>query len=243
MYSLNEEESERVILTAHDVRGFFQDPSVEASETVIMVGASLTLEELPLTLEDVELQVQDREGAKIGAYYIGRVDVVGSRESEEVPGRTDLALDLDGYGLPFPYAGEIWRIWAQGGPHMPGMWRSLPAKAHESWLHVVQTAWFGSGRQALLYGEEEQHEIPGADLLNISSFYCALGEAVNGLGGYMGSNPDALRDCLINSHGSRRQLLRLVWRDFDVSRQRIETEELDAAISTLRENGVDLHLA
>ncbi|MFD9633076.1 barstar family protein [Streptomyces violascens] len=43
--------------------------------------------------------------------------------------------------------------------------------------------------------------------------YCALGEAVNGPGGYFGSNLDALADCLSKSHADGR-IIRIEWSHF-----------------------------
>ncbi|MEV8058854.1 barstar family protein [Streptomyces antimycoticus] len=240
MYRLIEDETQREILTAADIHGFFVEPSTAESESVIVIGSSLNPGKLPLSFEDVEFQVRDVQGKEIGAYYVGHVEVLGAKESGAIQDRVDLTVSLDGYALPYPYAGEIWRAWTYGPPAEPGLWKSLPAEAHESWLHVVQKAWFRSGRQAMLYGDADTYEIAGADLANIHSFYCALGEAVNGPGGYLGSNPSALADCLFNSRGKHKKLFRLAWRDFDVSRRNIDEEELDWALEVMRDYGVDI---
>ncbi|KUJ70622.1 hypothetical protein ACZ90_02285 [Streptomyces albus subsp. albus] len=239
MYCLVEDETQREILTATDIRGFFIDPSIGESDFITMIGSSLRPEKFPLLCEDVELQVRDVQGKEIGGYYIGRAEVTDAKDNISTPGGTDLAVSF-GYAEPYPYAGEIWRTWTHGPPTEPGMWKNLPAEAHESWIHVVQKAWFRSGHQAIVYGDADTYEIAGAELANIDSFYCALGEAVNGPGGYLGSNPSALTDCLFNSAGKHRKLFRLVWRDFDVSRRNIDEEELDWALTAMRDHGVEV---
>lgn len=240
MYRFVEDETEREILTATDVRGFFVEPSIGESEIITAVGSSLRPERVPVLFEDVELQVRDVRGREIGGYYIGRVEVTDFRDSVSVPGGTDLALSFFGFGSPYPYAGEIWQTWAQSPPAESGMWKRLLPEAHDSWLHVVQTAWFRTGHQAKRYGDTTTCEIAGADLADIAGFYCELGEAVNGPGGYFGSNPSALDDCLINSGARRESPFRLVWRDFESSRRAIGDEELDDVISVLRQYGIEI---
>ncbi|MEU1791819.1 barstar family protein [Streptomyces sparsogenes] len=240
MYRFVEDEAEREILAAADVRGFFVEPSLGRSETITAVGSSLRPTGLPLLLEDVELRVRDVRGREIGGYYIGRVEVTDSRDSVSVPGGTDLAMSFFGHAAPYPYAGEIWKTWAQGPPAEPGRWKGLPPEARESWLHVVQTVWFRTGHQARRYGDAATCEIPGADLADIAGFYCALGEAVNGPGGYFGSNPHALADCLINSEACPAPPFRLVWRDVETSRRDVGDKEIDEVISVLRGHGIEI---
>ena len=240
MYRLVEDETQQEILAAADIRGFFVDPSIGESDVITVVGSSLRPEKLPVTFVYVEFQVSDVRGKEIGGYYIGRIDVIGAKENESDPDRTDLTVSLDGYALPYPYAGGIWRIWAQGSPVEPGMWAEFPPEAHESWLHVVQKAWGRSGRSSVIHGDSDSYEIAGADLANIHSFYCALGEAVNGPGGYLGSTASGLADCLFSSGGRNKKLFRLVWRDFDVSRRNIDEEELKLALEVMRKYGVEV---
>ncbi|WP_367124100.1 barstar family protein [Streptomyces phytohabitans] len=144
-----------------------------------------------------------------------------------------------GYGMPFPYAGEIWRDWAQGPPSVTGTWKELPPRAHESWLHVAQSAWFRSGRAAKRYGDASSYDIGGAGLVDIAGFYCALGESINGPGGYFGSNLSALADCLANSGPHGRQLFRLRWSDFESSRRDLG-EDLAEVLAVLDEFGVGI---
>lgn len=91
-------------------------------------------------------------GARIGAYDIGRVSAAFRPES--VPSgedRPDLDYSFLGHTCEYPRAGEIWRQWATRRPVEPGEWARYPSDWHESWMHVVQTAWFDSGRNATRY--------------------------------------------------------------------------------------------
>lgn len=241
MYHFIEEDSQRDILTAADIWGFFVDPSVGVSDSITAVGSAWNSQKLPLLIEDVELQVKNTQEEEIGYYYIGTIEVTDAVDSETMPGSVDLTMSFGGYAVPYPYAGEIWKRWARGGrPNEPGVWKKLPAEAHESWLHVVQTTWFRSGHRAIIYGDCDRYRIEGADLANIHSFYCELGEAANGPGGYLGSNPNALEDCLINSDIRGRPPLCISWRNFETSQRTIDDDELDYVLTVLRQCGVGI---
>jgi RNAse (barnase) inhibitor barstar len=62
-----------------------------------------------------------------------------------------------------------------------------------------------------------EYELDGRQVVDENSFYCALGEAVNGPGGYFGWNLDALVDCLRGSWGARPPFA-LHWRRSDIAR-------------------------
>lgn len=238
LYRLIEDEAQHEILTARDLVGFFAEPSGEASPPVRMIGTSLLLERAPTHFYDVELQVLDYRREIIGAYYIGEVEVVEAQPSSLVDG-TDLEMSLQGYSLPFPHAGEIWRRWASGGPRGVGEWRKLPPEWHLSWLHVAQTAWFQAGRLATRYEPKPSYVIDGNGIANTDSFFCALGEAINGPGGYFGSGLDALADCLSHATAGEHSF-ELVCRNFDVSEMSMSRSDLDSIVGVFQEFGVRL---
>ncbi|MEH0841254.1 barstar family protein [Micromonospora sp. CPCC 205711] len=64
------------------------------------------------------------------------------------------------------------------------------------------------------------YDLDGRFVTDIEGFYCAIGEAINGPGGYFGWNLDALDDCLRGRFGARAPF-RLVWHDSAVARQRL----------------------
>ncbi|GAA0369305.1 hypothetical protein GCM10009541_09740 [Micromonospora gifhornensis] len=61
------------------------------------------------------------------------------------------------------------------------------------------------------------YDLDGRYVSDIEGFYCAIGEAINGPGGYFGWNLDALHDCLRGGFGARTPF-RLVWHDSAVAR-------------------------
>jgi RNAse (barnase) inhibitor barstar len=64
------------------------------------------------------------------------------------------------------------------------------------------------------------YDLDGRFVTNIEGFYCAIGEAINGPGGYFGSNLDALDDCLCGNFGARTPF-RLRWHHSAVTREHL----------------------
>ncbi|WP_431905170.1 barstar family protein [Micromonospora carbonacea] len=242
LYRLIEDESQREILTASDMEGFFRGvPEGDDAPSILMTGSTVSLESLPMRLYDIELQVIDSRKEVLAAYYIGEVEIVGGRPSGCID-RTDLEVDFSGYYFPFPYAGSVWRRWASGAPILMGEWSELAVEWHSSWLHVVQAAWFGSGRSATRYGLKDLYVMDGSKVASVASFYCALGEAVNGPGGYFGSGLDALEDCLVNATAVAEDF-KLSWRNFSMSERSLGVDEIEPIVALIRESGAQVILS
>jgi RNAse (barnase) inhibitor barstar len=64
------------------------------------------------------------------------------------------------------------------------------------------------------------YDLDGQFVTDIEGFYCALGEAINGPGGYFGWNLDALDECLRGAYGAWPPF-RLVWHDSAVAREHL----------------------
>ncbi|MFF1873830.1 barstar family protein [Kitasatospora herbaricolor] len=95
-----------------------------------------------------------------------------------------------------------------------------------------------------------EHHLDGSRITDRASCYAALGEAVNGPGGYYGSNLDALADCLRGGFGAEPPFT-LVWHDAAVARRRLtgpavigerELSYFEAVLDTLRTGGVTVLL-
>ena len=111
-------------------------------------------------------------------------------------------------------------------------------KLGEEWLHVAQTAWFTSGKRATRYGTRETVILDGITITTRDAFFCALGEAVNGVGGYFGSSHGGLIDCLRTAQREAARPFRLIWRDFPSSCNALGDEFTDAVVSAFQEYGV-----
>ncbi|MFJ8554900.1 barstar family protein [Streptomyces sp. NPDC093676] len=239
LYHLVEEESGTVIIVAREIGGFFVESDHAQSEDIFIFGSAREPVRLGKDLSDVELRVVNSLGSAIGSYYIGRVGLCSTFEGKGSPGQGGFVATFYGYTCPYVTAGAIWRRWASGTPLVKGEWVRYPVESHGSWLHVVQNSWFETGHAAKRYDVGEICLIDGRQILSESSFYCALGESINGPGGYFGSTLDGLADCLASS---RNAPFKLMWEHFSGAQERMGASLAASAMDVLREFGVDVTL-
>ncbi|MEV7597161.1 barstar family protein [Kitasatospora sp. NPDC089797] len=170
-----------------------------------------------LDLEQAALEIQDDQGepltdrllwARIGAW----------RPS---PHGTDLIdLELDG-GLFTPVpddARPVWARWFAGPPDTPGAWVGLDTRRRGAWLDLVRER----ACRRILRDRPAGHayELDGRHITDEPGLYLALGEAVNGPGGYFGGCLDALLDCLHGTFGYTAPAP-LLWRDAATAREHL----------------------
>ncbi|MDW8805667.1 barstar family protein [Streptomyces scabiei] len=241
LYHLVEEEAETVIIAAREINGFFVELDREQPEEILIYGSAREPVRLGKDLSDVELRVVNSLGQGIGSYYIGRVGLRSRFEGKGSPEQGGFVATFYGYTCPYATAGAIWRRWASGGPLMNGEWAMYPVESHDSWLHVVQNSWFETGHVAKRYGVGEICVIDGRQVFGESSFYCALGESVNGRGGYFGSTLDGLADCLASSRNSSAPF-ELVWEHFSGAQERMGASLSASVMDVLREFEIDVKL-
>ncbi|WP_274029403.1 barstar family protein [Streptomyces sp. MMBL 11-1] len=242
LYRLVDRESGAVLIAAEDLLNYFVEEDREPPETVTFVRTHQVGRARRKTGE-AELRVVDRQGRTIGVYYLGRV-CAAFRHELVASGADRPDLDYSfGHTCEYPRAGDIWRRWAESRPVEHGEWARHPSDWHESWLHVVQTAWFDSGRNATRYGTGGTAVIDGSGFTTRDGFYCALGEAVNGPGGYFGSNRDAVHDCLRTMRRDGAAPFRLVWHDFAASREALGGDFTDSVLSLFEGAGVETELS
>ncbi|MFT2016425.1 barstar family protein [Streptomyces sp. 796.1] len=237
LYVVSDEEVERVLVAAEEVEGFFVDSEEELPEV-----AFLRVHEVAKgrqRTDDAVMAVVNRQGEKIGEYFIGRV-VLGDAGVEESGGDIlRVTYQFFGNRCEYPEAERIWPRWASGVALETGEWLRWPVSYQDAWLHVVQNSWFATNRRAARYGAKDIIHLDGGQISTKSGFYCALGEAVNGPGGYFGSNLDALAECISSSFGEG-PLVRVVWRNFQASRESLDHAFLDSLVGLMREFRVEL---
>ena len=173
---------------------------------------------------DAELTLLLPSGEPAGTYELTAFVPVAVRHSPGTAGLADLTIRA--YRDVEEGAGAVWELVRTGRLDRPGLWRSYGRRA---WLSV-----------ALKRGVRGPVGVlDGRDVVDVDAAYCALGEAVNGPGGYYGWNLDAVVDCLRGGWGTKPPFT-LRWQDSDVARQRVP--EFEALLTVLREGGVDLRL-
>lgn len=95
-----------------------------------------------------------------------------------------------------------------------GEWKDLPTEKVQGWLE--------SALRLGTFGEDVSNKFVTINSNNIDSedkFYCALGEAVNGIGGYFGRGLGALDDCFNGGFGIKGNFT-LEWLNHEIYKQK-----------------------
>ncbi|MFD0266133.1 barstar family protein [Streptomyces sp. NPDC127106] len=145
--------------------------------------------------------VLDAEGATMGSYLVGELTVVDVRSSTRGAGLVDLTVTL-GCELAVPGSDRVWDLMRTGRLNRAGMWHDLAPDEKHAWLSVAlwSDEYHRQGKADAPPGQV--FTLDGRHILDLDSFFCALGEAINGPGGYFGWNLDALDDCLAGRRGA-----------------------------------------
>lgn len=232
LYVVSDEESGDVLVAAEGVEGFFIAPE-DGPQEVAFLRAHM-VERGRRRVEDAVLEVMNRRREKVGEYFVGRV-VLGDTGAETPDGNISrVAYRFFGSRCEYPEAEIIWRRWASGIALEKDEWLRWPVSHQGAWLHVVQNHWFTSNRRAARYGLDDVVYLDGVHISTKAGFFCALGEAINGPGGYFGSNLDALADCISSSFGEGPPM-KIVWRNFQASQEFLDRSFLDSVVGVMNE--------
>ncbi|MFF0034597.1 barstar family protein [Streptomyces mirabilis] len=162
----------------------------------------------------VLLDVNDVE---VGSYFVADVLVESAEVSSSGDELLDLVVTLDCEDL-LPEAEGPWDLIRSRKMSRIGLWHPLGALGRHAWLSVALNH---HGYRALADVQPGAiYELDGRHIVDESSFYCALGESINGPGGYFGWNLSAVDDCLSSNWGASSPFT-LNWHYSAESRRRI----------------------
>lgn len=126
----------------------------------------------------------------------------------------DVTVDSDPQEpLPAGVLG-ILKHWCTGRPAEKNLWAGYDRELRHYWAGVALAHHCGAPDRPA----GTIYDLDGRFVTDIEGFYCALGEAINGPGGYFGWNLDAFDDCFCGGFGARAPF-RLVWHDSAVARK------------------------
>jgi hypothetical protein len=142
--------------------------------------------------------------------------ITASEPSRLGAGLFDVTVDsLPREPLPTGVLGVLER-WHTGRPAGKNSWAGYDRELRHRWAGM-----------ALIHRTDAPdrpagttYDLDGQFVTDIEGFYCALGEAINGPGGYFGWNLDALDECLRGAYGAWPPF-RLVWHDSAVAREHL----------------------
>ncbi|MFE7530905.1 barstar family protein [Kitasatospora sp. NPDC057542] len=196
---------------AHEADGLFTPLPEEAGARRVHLTGCLPQGGLLKSLDHVGsrramagnawFDVLDADGATMGSYFVGEVTVVDVQPSPRGAGLVDLTVTLWCENA-LPGADVMWDLIRMGRLNRTGMWHDLDREDRRAWLSVALWSHQYRRRRTVDTPVGEVFTLDGRHIVDEDSFYCAMGEAVNGPGGYFGWNLDALDDCLRGGWGA-----------------------------------------
>ncbi|NRQ38515.1 hypothetical protein HII36_42820 [Nonomuraea sp. NN258] len=173
--------------------------------------------------------------------------VVTSRPSTLGDDLVDVVLDAR---IPAPMAANhrpLWDMWRAGGPTQPNLWAKLDRSDRYLWVRAAAIH--------RIYAPDKPagtvYHLDGRHITDYDAFYCAIGEAINGPGGWFGGDLFWLHENAIGDGGATPGF-RLIWHDSEVARTHLvpgydrkswaPAVTFDDLVQCLTEDGVQVEL-
>jgi hypothetical protein len=217
--------------TCHDVTGVFREQAAPPVPHVRLLGCRpeppllTALEAIGQTTKAglrrrrirAEVHTIAADGSAhpvVGAVVSGTVEA--AEPSRLGAGLLDVTVGSDPQEpVPTGVLGILER-WHNGRPTQKNLWAGYDRQLRHQWAGTALAHRSGApDRQA-----GTTYDLDGRFVTDIEGFYCAIGEAINGPGGYFGWNLDAVDDCLCGDFGAQTPF-RLTWHDSAVAREHL----------------------
>ncbi|WP_052720793.1 barstar family protein [Actinoplanes rectilineatus] len=188
----------------------------------------------PVTIRATVI-AQDSDGRMIRTSISGlHAEIAEVRPSVHGGDLLDVALD-DGFWEPMPVsARHRWTAWLDSPPRENGTWASLDPAGRVDWILMA----LNNHSTQPEHPPGQTYRLEGRHVTEIAGFFCAMGEAINGPGGYYGWGEHAFDDCLSGPYFGAKGPFRLIWTDFAVARQ--HCEGLDDVLALLAKHNVEV---
>lgn len=238
-YVLHCTRAESDLYTVRDLVGFFGSEGEAAAFRAVGAGR---VAEPPVAAghEELEVRVLGPFGRPVAAYTVGDAHLA---EEQRADGSLDVRVT--GYLLDPPRrgTGEIWSLWRRrSGQGRRNAWAGLREDGREAWLDAarLRAVWRHPRPPTATAPAQPPHAatfvLDGRHTTDHAGLFCALGEALNGPGGYYGACTDALRDCLRGGFGPAAPFT-LTWRHAGTARAHVPRAGADV-LRVLRSAGV-----
>lgn len=148
------------------------------------------------------------------------LDVTDVQPSQLGEGLLDVTLKNGVHSPPPRAARQIWEMRFAGRPDTTNLWAPYDSATRREWMRAAlrMRPRVGADR-----GPGATYHLDGRYVTDTFGFFCALGEAVNGPGGYFGWNTHAIIDCCRGNWGARTPFT-LVWHDWQVAERHLPVE-------------------
>lgn len=155
--------------------------------------------------------ILNMNGDAIGSYYFTIDEPMFSHKSIFLSGDKDIELVGTFSEYPSVTVLELWEKWRTSPPIKKNKWAHLASSKRAGWLEVARLHQEYKG-DIETHDQMRVYELDGTYVEDSTSFFCALGEAMHGPGGYYGFNLSSLKDCLSGNFGIASPFS-IVWRN------------------------------
>ncbi|RAV12952.1 barstar family protein [Paenibacillus contaminans] len=155
-----------------------------------------------ITISGFNLNILGKDGKGIGSYCFFPHKLFSFPKNANFQEKMNLALSGGFSVAPSYEAMKIWKKWMIAKPTVINTWAGMSQKQRLGWSEVVRLhSRFNTYRNN--DAENEHFYLDMTHVTDILSFYCALGEAMNGPGGYYGFCLDSVEDCFYGGFGAK----------------------------------------
>lgn len=175
-----------------------------------------------IAIDGFDICIINKEGLPIGKYYFALREVIHYYTDGFPENGSDLKMVGILHDFPCEEGLECWKLWRISPPETKNEWIILSEDGRRGWLEVVRRYRFCVGSVPERRTNETFY-LDGTYITDYSSFFIAVGEAINGPGGYYGSSLDGFEDCLC----CRREFgtfgdFTMVWGNYQVAKEHLD---------------------
>ncbi len=148
---------------------------------------------------NTNILILNHKQEKIGSYYFAAIEPIWWHTQNMTKGEFEIVIIGFLTQSALPHSLVLWESWRFAPPAHKNIWATLSFDERRAWLQIVSLY---HNRQSVQNAPAGSFfDLDGTHIVDYSSFFCAIGEAINDPGGYFGCNLDALADCLCGDYG------------------------------------------
>ena len=131
---------------------------------------------------------------------------------------------------------KIWKEYFENGLTEYNQWKKVKQCEKQAWLELALSF------QNINYENlKSTIEIDGVDIKSLNDFFCSIGEALNGKGGYFGRDLYGFYDCLRSPEFGTQNLKTVIWKNHKKSKWKLKNN-FSRILKTFNEFNIDVQL-
>lgn len=151
----------------------------------------------------------------------------------------DFHLHISSEHMPSSRQLQLWERWRQSAPTTKNEWAHDDEDRRRDWLKVVSLY---HDSHAMISNQDvvpNVFEMDGTFITDYASFFCAIGEAICGVGGYFGKNIYSLIDCTYGGYGAISPFT-LMWYNSEIAKNSLDQQAWNNEIEAVRQENIDI---